>query len=303
VAEKPTTVIAAFLANLAIAIAKFVAFSFTGSSSLLAEGFHSVADTGNQVLLLLGRHRAGKAASEEHPFGYAPERYFWAFVVSMVLFSLGALLSFFEAYEKYTNPHPIESPIWAFAVLGVAILAESIGLSLAVREANHERRGSWWRYIRSTKDAETSVVLLEDTAAEIGLTVAIFGVSMAVVTGDGRWDALGSFVIGLILAFVSGLLATEMRSLLVGEAARREDREAIREAIREEPRLERLLELRTMHLGPEELMVTARIELDAALSFDEAAGVIGDIEHRIRRRLPIAKQIYLEPSLGSGPDA
>ena len=293
---RPTAVIAAFVSNLLIAVAKFVAFSFTGSSSMLAEGFHSVADTGNQALLLLGRHRARRAASRQHPFGYAPERYFWAFVVAIILFAFGAVFSFWEGFQKLSDPHPIESPIWAFGVLGVAIAVESVALTIAVREANRTRTGSWWRHIRSTKDAENSVVLLEDSAAEVGLIVALVGVSLTVATGDARWDALGSLAIGAILAFVSALLATEMRSLLIGEAAGHAHRDAIVTAIRAEPTLERLVELRTMHLGPDDLMVTARVELDARLTFDDAAGAITAIERRIRDAVPIATEIFIEPA-------
>lgn len=299
-AGRPIVVIAAFVSNLLIAIAKFAAFSFTGSSSMLAEGFHSVADTGNQALLLLGRHRSQRAASSEHPFGYAPERYFWAFVVAIILFAFGAVFSFWEGYQKLTDPHPIESPIWAFAVLGVAAAVESVAFTIAVREANRTRTGSWWQHIRSTKDAENSVVILEDAAAEVGLVVAIVGVSLAVTTGDARWDALGSLAIGAILAFVSGLLAKEMRSLLIGEAASPVHRDRITEAIRGEPTLERLVDLRTMHLGPDDLMVTARVQLRSELTFDEAARAVTSIEDRIRATVPIATEIFIEPAVGEG---
>jgi cation diffusion facilitator family transporter len=294
---RPIAVVAAFVSNLLIAVAKFVAFSFTGSSSMLAEGFHSVADTGNQALLLLGRNRSQRAASSRHPFGYAPERYFWAFVVAIILFAFGAVFSFWEGYQKLSDPHPIESPIWAFAVLGIAIAVESVAFTIAVKEANRTRTGSWWQYIRSTKDAENSVVLLEDAAAQVGLAVAIVGVSLAVTTGDARWDALGSLAIGAILAFVSGLLATEMRSLLIGEAVSPVNRDRIIEAIQAEPALERLMELRTMHLGPDEVMVTARVELAAELTFDDAARTVAAIEERIREAVPIATEIFIEPAV------
>ena len=300
--ERPTTVIAAFFSNLVIAVAKFVAFFFTGSSSLLAEGFHSVADTGNQALLMLGHRRSKRSASAQHPFGFAPERYFWAFVVAIVLFSLGSLLSFFEGWNKLTAPHPIESPAWAFAVLGIGVIAESIALRLALKQANKDPDMSWFQYIRTTKAGENPVVLLEDSAAETGLLTALIGVTLAVVTGDGRWDAVGSIGIGLILAFVSGLLAVEMKSLLIGEAASDADLREIEAALESEPRLEKILVLRTMHRGPEDLLVNARVELSDDLGFRDVATAVSDLKQSIRDRVPIANRIFIEPGVGGEAD-
>lgn len=300
-ADRPKSVVAAFFSNLAIAIAKFTAFFFTGSSSLLAEGFHSVADTGNQALLFLGHRRSQRKASEEHPFGFAPESYFWAFVVAIVLFALGSLLSFFEGWEKLADPTPIESPVWAFAVLGIGLLTESIGLRIAVKKADKAPEMSWFEHIRTTKAGENPVVLLEDTAAEAGLMVALVGVTLAVVTGDGRWDAMGSFGIGLILAFVSGLLAVEMKSLLIGEAASATDRGEIEAVLEDDPRVEQILVLRTMHRGPEELLVNARVELSSGLGLDEVARAISELKSAVRDRLPIARQVVIEPGMGEGP--
>lgn len=296
-AKQPSAVVAAFFANLGIAVAKFTAFAFTGSSSMLAEGFHSVADTGNQALLLLGHRRAQRKATPEHPFGYARERYFWAFVVAIILFTLGAVFSTWEGYLKLRSPHPIESPLWAFAVLGIALVAESVALRMAVRTANQGRTGSWWHYIRTTKDAGNAVVLLEDTAAETGLVIALFGVGLSVVTGDPRWDAMGSLAIGALLAFVSALLAVEMRSLLIGEAASRADYGRIRQTLDAEPTLERVIELRTTHLGPSELMVAAKVELRSDLDFDAVAATVDVMEARVREAVPTAVHIFVEPAL------
>ncbi|MBW3577610.1 MAG: cation diffusion facilitator family transporter [Actinobacteria bacterium] len=295
-AKQPSAVIAAFFANLGIGAAKFTAFALTGSSSMLAESFHSVADTGNQALLLLGHRRAQRRATPEHPFGYARERYFWAFVVAMILFALGAVFSLWEGYSKLRSPHPIESPMWAFAVLGIALVAESVALRIAVRTANESRTGSWWHYIRTTKDAGNAVVLLEDAAAETGLVVALLGVGLSVVTGDARWDAMGSLAIGALLAFVSMLLAVEMRSLLIGEAASPADYGRVRRAIEDESALVSIIELRTMHLGPSELMVAAKVQLRSDLDFDAVARTVNAMEARVREAVPTAAHIFVEPA-------
>lgn len=213
---------AAFLANLGIAIVKFVAFLFTGAASMLAESIHSVADTGNQALLTLGGRRGRQAPTAAHPFGFGRERYFWAFLVAVVLFTLGSLFALFEGYEKLRHPHAIESPGWAFGALLVAIALESWSLRTAVQEADKVRAGlSWWAFIRRSKSPELPVVLLEDVGALLGLGCALVGVSLAVVTGESRFDAVGSIAIGLLLGVIAVTLGIEMRSLLIGEAASR----------------------------------------------------------------------------------
>jgi cation diffusion facilitator family transporter len=215
-------ILAAFLANLGIALVKFVAFLFTGAASMLAESIHSVADTGNQALLALGGRSGRRAPTAEHPFGFGRERYFWAFLVAVVLFTLGSLFALFEGYEKLRHPHQIESPGWAFGALLVAIALESWSLRTAVHEAGKVRAGqSWWAFIRRSKSPELPVVLLEDVGALLGLGCALIGVSLAVVTGQSRFDAVGSIAIGLLLGVIAVVLGTEMRSLLIGEAATR----------------------------------------------------------------------------------
>src|SRR3954468_22304636 len=212
-------IIAAFLANLGIALAKFVAFLITGSASMLAESIHSVADTGNQGLLFLGRKRSRKAPTEEHPFGFGTERYFWAFIVALVLFTLGSLFALYEGVQKLVDPKALDSPIWAFSVLGIAIVLEGLSLRTAHHEADPTRQGrTWWRFIRTTKSPELPVVLLEDVGALVGLLFALIGISLAEITGNPRWDALGSIGIGLLLGVIAVILAIEMKSLLIGEA-------------------------------------------------------------------------------------
>lgn len=291
-------IIAAFLANLGIAASKFVAFFFTGSSSMLAESIHSVADSGNQALLLLGGRRARRAASEEHPFGYGRERYFYAFVVSVVLFSVGGLFALYEGYHKIAHPHPVEDWYWAVGVLVVAIGMEAFSFRTAIKESNHVRGGrSWVEFVRHAKAPELPVVLLEDLAALLGLVFALVGVGAAVLTGDGVWDGVGTVFIGTLLVVVAITLAIETKSLLLGEAASREDREKIRQALEAEPLVERIIHMRTMHLGPEELLVAAKIAVRHEDTAADVARAIDAAETRIRQAVPIARVIYLEPDI------
>ena len=289
---------AAFLANLGIAIAKFVAFLFTGASSMLAESIHSVADTGNQALLFLGGRRGRKLPTPDHPFGYGRERYFWAFLVAVVLFTIGSLFALYEGYDKLRHPHELESPVWAFGVLGLAIVLESFSLRTAVQEANKTRGGlGWWKFIHRAKSPEIPVVLLEDVGALLGLVFALLGVTLAVVTGEPRFDAVGSLAIGLLLGVIAVVVGTEMRSLLVGEAAGRDETAAIGAALASAPGVRQLIHLRTMHLGPDELLVGAKVELDPALSFPEVADTIDGAEAAVRTRVPSARVIYIEPDV------
>ncbi|SEM80081.1 cation diffusion facilitator family transporter [Nonomuraea pusilla] len=291
-------IIAALSANLAIAVSKFVAAVFTGSSSMLAEGIHSVADSGNQLLLLLGGKRAQRAGDKKHPFGYGRERYFYAFVVAVVLFTIGALFSIYEGVHKIADPHQVESPIWAFAVLIFAIVAESFSFRTAIKESNPLRGDqSWFAFIRRSKSPELPVILLEDLGALLGLIFALFGVAMAVVTGDGVWDGIGTLMIGVLLAVIAVVLAIETKSLLVGEGATPEVEEQIRVALEGSPEVARVIHMRTMHLGPEELLVAAKIAVEHDDTAGEVARGIDEAERRIREAVPIARVIYLEPDL------
>lgn len=292
-------IIAAFLANLGIAIAKFVGFVFTGSGSMLAEGVHSVADTGNQMLLMIGGRKARKEADQEHPFGYGRERYFWAFMVAVVLFTLGAAFAIFDGIEKLRNPHELEQAVWAYAILGLAIVLEGFSFRTALAESRTGRASGirLWRYIRNAKAPEVPVVLLEDTAALTGLVVALAAVITSQVTHDSKWDAFGTITIGVLLGIVAVVLATEMKSLLIGESASRSAQQAIRGALETEPAVVRLIHLRTEHLGPEELLVAAKVEFRHHLTLPEVADAVDRVEAHVRAAVPTAKVIYIEPDV------
>jgi cation diffusion facilitator family transporter len=253
-------VIAALLANLGIAATKFVAFALTRSTSMLAEGIHSVADSGNQALLLLGGRRAKRQATELHPFGYGRERYVYAFIVSIVLFSVGGLFALYEGWHKVSDPHPIEHWKWVpLAVLLVAIVLESLSFRTAIVESNHVRgKQSWKEFVRGARAPELPVVLLEDFAALAGLVLALLGVTLTLITDNGIWDGLGSMAIGALLVLVAIFLAVEMKSLLIGESATAESQRRIEEAITSVPGVERLIHIKTMHVGPEEVLVADR---------------------------------------------
>ena len=291
-------IVAALAANLTIALLKFVAFVLTLSSSMLAEAIHSVADSGNQILLLVGGKRAKRAASPEHPFGYGRERYIYAFIVSIVLFSVGGLFALYEAWEKFQHPHAIEGDFWwvPLAVLIGAIVAESFSFRTAIIESNHVRgKQSWTNFIRNAKQPELPVILLEDFGALLGLVFALFGVGLTLLTGDGIWDAAGTGMIGLLLVAIAVVLAVETKSLLLGESATKEDFARIASAIESDGTV--LIHLKTMHLGPEELLVAAKISVGAADTGEGIARAIDDAETRIRAAVPIARVIYLEPDI------
>ena len=291
-------IVAALAANLTIAVLKFVAYFLTLSSSMLAEAIHSLADSGNQILLLVGGKRAAKAASPEHPFGYGRERYIYAFIVSIVLFSVGGLFALYEAWGKIQHPHAIEGDFWwvPVAVLVGAIIAESFSFRTAIIESNHVRgTQSWVKFIRSAKQPELPVILLEDLGALVGLVFALFGVGLTLITGDGIWDALGTAMIGLLLVAIAAVLAVETKSLLLGESATKEDVVKIREAL--ESAGTSIIHLKTLHLGPEELLVAAKIGIGKADTGQDIAQVIDDAETRIRAAVPIARVIYLEPDV------
>ena len=291
-------VLAAMAANSGIAVAKVIGWAFTGSASMLAEATHSVADTANQGLLLWGGASARRAPTPEHAFGYGRERYFWAFVVSLVLFSVGGLFAIREGVLKLLHPHPLERPEWAIGILLLGIALEGASLRLAVVEARRSKGSAdWWTFVRRTKTPELPVVLLEDLGALIGLTLALVGIGAAMATGDARFDGLASIAIGVLLVAISGVLAFEMKSLLIGESARPEHRELILEALLAGAEIRRVIHLRTQHLGPEELLVAAKVEFDASLTFRQLAAAINAAEARLRARLPIARVVYLEPDV------
>ena len=291
-------IIAAFFANLGIAIAKFAGFIITGSAGLLAEAGHSLADTGNQGLLMYGGKAGKRPADRAHPFGYGPERYFWSFVVALVLFSMGGLFALYEGYHKFKDPHEIESAGVAYAILGFAIVLESFSLRTAVKEANHVRgnRG-WWEFVRTAKSPELPVVLLEDVGAEIGLFMALAGLSIAEFTGDARWDALGSIGIGILLVVIAIILAAEMKGLLIGESASPQNVEQIITALTSTDNVRSVIHMKTQHIGPDELIVAAKVEFEPTLTVSVLAATIDAAERALREAVPIAKLIYIEPDV------
>jgi cation diffusion facilitator family transporter len=291
-------IVAAFFANLGIAVAKFVGFAFTGAASMLAEAVHSAADTSNQGLLLLGRRKASQPATEDHPFGYGRERYFWSFVVALVIFAIGALFALYEGQDKLRHPHELNSAVWAIAILVVAVALEGLSFRTAVRESRALKRSdSWAGFVRRAKVPELPVVLLEDFGALVGLAFALMGVVLAEVTGNPRFDAVGSIAIGVLLAVIALTLVVEMKSLLIGEAASPARIGMIRDAIETQPSVRRLIHMRTQHLGPEELLVGAKVEFSPGLDIAALARAIDGVEAAIRSTVPDARVIYIEPDL------
>jgi cation diffusion facilitator family transporter len=291
-------IIAALLANLGIAVTKFIAWFFSGSSSMLAEGVHSLADSGNQVLLLIGGRRSQRRADEAHPFGYGRERYVYAFVVSIILFSVGGVFSLYEGIDKITHPHPLEVPWLPILVLLIAIVLESFSLRTAVKESNHVRGGEGWiAFIRHAKQPELPVVLLEDVAALTGLVFAMFGVGLTILTGNPIWDGVGTILIGLLLVVVAVVLGIETKSLLVGEGASPADNATIRDLLNAHPKVEAVIHMKTLYLGPDELLVAAKLAFPRTTKAVDLAATIDEVEASVRAAVPQARVIYLEPDI------
>ncbi len=308
-------VIAALLANTGIAVLKLLAFLLTGASSMLAEAIHSVADSGNQGLLLLGGRQSRKEATPEHPFGYGRERYIYSFLVAVVLFSVGGLFALYEAYHKWHEVHAghpdelLTSRWWwvAIVVLLGAMCMEGFSFRTAVKESNRSRgRVSWVDYIRRAKSPELPVILLEDFAALIGLGFALVGVGLTKITGNGYWDVAGTTAIGLLLVAVAIVLALETKSLLLGESATPEVQRRIRDALLSTELVERVIHMRTLHLGPEELLVAVKVGVPRSAAAVDVAKGIDAAERAIRSAEPAARVIYIEPDIyveGHVPDA
>ena len=299
-------IVAALLANTGIAVTKFIAFLLTGSSSMLAESVHSLADSGNQLLLLIGGKKSRREATPEHPFGFGRARYVYAFIVAVVLFSVGGLFALYEAWHKFQHPEPITDWRWVpIAVLVVAIGLEGFSFRTAIVESNHVRGSrSWVGFIRTAKAPELPVILLEDFAALLGLVFALFGVSMTLVTGNGIWDAVGTAMIGTLLVLVAIILAIEMKSLLIGESATPDQVRAIKAALEgdEESAVQRVIHLRTLHLGPEELLVGAKLAVGSQVNGHQIAAAIDAAEQRAREAVSGLRLVmYLEPDIDRGP--
>ena len=307
-------VIAALLANTGIAVLKFIAFALTGASSMLAEGIHSVADSGNQGLLLLGGKRATRQATPNHPFGFGRERYIYSFLVAIVLFSVGGLFALYEAYHKYHEVHEghpnelIEGQWWwvAVAVLVGAIVMETFSFRTAIQESNKVRgEASWTQFIRRAKSPELPVILLEDFAALIGLVLALLGVGLSKVTGNGYFDVAGTAAIGVLLVSVAVVLGIETKSLLLGEAASPDAQERLRQSLESTDGVDRVIHMKTLHLGPEELLVAVKISVPRSSDAASVARCIDAAERAMREAEPTAQVIYVEPDIyveGHEPD-
>lgn len=292
-------VIAAFFANAGISVAKFVGFLLTGSAGLLAEAGHSLADTGNQALLLLGSKRSKRAATARHQFGYGNERFFWSFVVALVLFSLGGLFALYEGIQKLAHPHETESIGIAIGILVAAIALETFSLMTAVKEVRHvkDKETSYWRFIWTAKSPELPVVLLEDVGAEVGLVVALVGVSMAAATDNPRWDAAGSIAIGVLLVVIAIILAIRMKQLLIGESATDEDQRAITDALESADHVDHVIHMRTTYFGPDKMMIAAKLAFAPDMTVAQLASAINNVEARLRAEVPASTVIYIEPDL------
>lgn len=288
-------IVAALSANLGIGLTKFIAFALTGASSMLAEAIHSVADSGNQVLLLVGGKRAKRMESVEHPFGYSRARYYYAFLVAVVLFSVGGLFALYEAWHKFEHPEPIESWHWVpVLVLVVAIGLESFSLRTAVHESNKVRgTASWPAFVRKSRSPELPVILLEDVGALLGLAFALFGVTLTLITHNGLWDAAGTAMIGLLLCIIAVVLGRETKSMLMGESATPEDVAMIRKAL-VDSELGDVIHLRTMHLGPDDVLVAGKVGVRADFTAQQVADLVDGAEERIRAAVPAARLIFLE---------
>jgi cation diffusion facilitator family transporter len=291
-------IIAALLANLGIAITKFIAYVFSGSASMLAESVHSLADSGNQLLLIIGGRRARREATPEHPFGYGRSRYVYAFIVSVVLFTVGGVFSVYEGLDKLSHPHELTNAWLPILVLSVAIVLESFSLATAVRESRKVKgKQTWVQFIRHAKSPELPVVLLEDIAALLGLAFALTGVGLSVITGNPIFDAYGTLAIGALLVVVAVILGLEMGSLLIGEGAQPEEVAAIRKALLATEGVIAIIHMKTLYVGPEELMVAAKIAIEPKSTGQEIANIIDAAEEAMRKQLPVAQLIYLEPDI------
>ncbi len=297
-------IIAAFLANLGIAITKFIAWLFSGSSSMLAESVHSVADSANQLLLLLGGKRAKQDADKEHPFGYGRVRYVYAFVVAIVLFAMGGVFSVYEGIAKIREPHPIELWWLPMLVLTVAIVLEGLSLRTAIRESRpHKGTSSWLGFIRRSKAPELPVVLLEDAGALVGLVLAFLGVGLSVLTGNGVFDGAATIGIGVLLILIAAVIGWEVKSLLVGEGASDEDVASIEAALLASSDIERIIHMKTLYVGPDEFMVGAKVSLAAERTMKEVSVIVNLAERRVREAVPAARIIYIEPDVWIDPNA
>jgi cation diffusion facilitator family transporter len=292
------TILAALIANLGIAIAKFVGFAITKSSTMLAEGIHSSADSANQLLLLMGTQRAKREPSSKHPFGYGRERYFWSFVVALILFSLGSLFAIYEGIEKIRHPHALNNASWAIGILIFGIFIESFSFRTAIVEARTIKGESTWsKFVVRSKQPEIPVVLLVDAGALFGMVIALAAISLVKITGEPIWDGIGTLSIGVLLGVIAIILAREMHSLIIGEAASEKDLSKIVNIIENNSQVAQLVEMRTQHLGPDEILIGVRVAFRENLQTKEIANLINQLEADIRIELKNAGPIFIEPEI------
>ncbi|MGJ0239929.1 cation diffusion facilitator family transporter [Novosphingobium fluoreni] len=288
--------VCALCANVGIAVAKFVAAAITGSSSMLSEGFHSLVDSGNQILLLYGQHRAERAPDTRHPFGYGRELYFWAFVVAILIFALGAGISVYEGWQHIREPEPLGDPTANYVVLGVAMLLEGTSWAVAVKEFASVKGGlGWWDAVKQSKDPAAFIVLFEDSAALAGLFVAAAGVWASHAWQDARIDGIASIVIGVILAAVAALLAREAKGLLIGERADPQVVERVRTLVASCAGVTAVNHVRTIHTAPDSVFVAISADFDDALTMGEGEALIERIETRLHEEFAELSSIYIRP--------
>lgn len=300
--DSAKAILAALAANCGIAAAKFAGYVITGSAAMLAEAVHSVVDTSDQALLLYGQRAAAKAPDALHQFGHGRSRFFWSFVVALVLFSLGAMFALYQGYDKIKHPVELSSPAVAIAILVVAIGLETYSFRTAMAESRPLKgEASWWHFVRNSRNPELPVVLLEDAAALVGLALALAGVGLSALTGNPVWDGVGTLGIAVLLGMVAALLMVEMHSLLIGEGATAAEEQAIRAALDATANVTRLIHIRTQYLGPDEMLVGAKIALQPSLDLAGVAAAIDAAEVNIRAAVPCARVIYLEPDLDRTP--
>ncbi|PSN18711.1 cation transporter [filamentous cyanobacterium CCP5] len=291
------SIYAAMVANIAIAIAKFIGASISGSSAMLSEGFHSIVDSVNEVLLLYGLQQSQKGPDEQHPLGHGQELYFWSLVVAVLIFSLGGGFSIYEGVQSFQHPEPSSNPLVSYAVLGAAALFEGTALVVSVREFNKQspnRKVSFWAAIRRSKDPSRFIVIFEDAAALLGLAVAFVGIYLTDLHNNAVYDGIASTIIGVILIGVAMVLVSETKGLLIGESALPETQDSIKAIVKSDQAVSEIGPLITLHFGPEDVMLALNIEFEDELSSDEIEAAIRRIEGNIRQNHSEVKRIFIE---------
>jgi cation diffusion facilitator family transporter len=292
--ESVKAIWAALVVNIGICLVKLAAALITGSSAMLAESFHSLADSGNQLLLLIGQRLSMRPPDVQHPFGYGKERFFWAFVVAISMFAVGATFSVYEGVKGFLQPHRITNPTINYIILGLGIFLESIALRIAYKQFSATRKFGIWRSLREAKDPALLTVIFEDSAAMVGIVLALLGIFLTQITGNAFYDSAASIVIGLMLAGIAFFLARESKDLLIGESACEADRSKILTAVHSIPEVSECMELLTMHISPEEILVNINVHFVDGLETDQIEQAIDSIERSIKTAVPAVGRIFIE---------